>query len=107
MEKSGSGWALRIEWHPDAVADLADLATADQRRIRDAVSQLRGLEDARQRLLPYVGPLKGYWKLRVGDFRLVCRIERRNEQIVLVVLVAHRSVAYRSKSVRTVLRRIE
>ena len=96
---------MRIEWHPGAVSDLAAIAQADQRRIRDAIAGLYELEDARQRLVPYVGPLKGHWKLRVGDDRLVCRLERHGEQLVLVILIAHRGVAYRSKSVRTVLRR--
>lgn len=105
--RSGNASPLKIEWHPDAVADLASVATADRRRIRDVLAELRKLDDARQRLVPYVGPLKGHWKLRVGDYRLVCRLERRGEQVVLVILVAHRSVAYRPGNVRTALRRSE
>jgi mRNA interferase RelE/StbE len=98
---------LRIEWHPDAVADLARLATADQRRIRAALADLRTVPDARQRLVPYSGNLKGHWKLRVGDHRLVCRVEDRNGQLVLVIYVAHRSRAYDGRSARTILRRSE
>jgi mRNA-degrading endonuclease RelE of RelBE toxin-antitoxin system len=65
---------LKVEWHPDAYEDLASLAMVDQRRVRDAVAALAELDDARQRLIAYVGALKGHWKLRVGDLRLVCRL---------------------------------
>jgi mRNA interferase RelE/StbE len=96
---------LRIEWHPGAVEDLARLGKPDQQRIRNALSDLGDLDDARARLLPYSGALKGYWKLRVGDIRLVCRLENRAGQVVLVIHVAHRSVVYRPRGQRTVTRR--
>ncbi|WP_187969384.1 type II toxin-antitoxin system RelE family toxin [Aquibium microcysteis] len=98
---------MRIEWHPDAVADLARIGTADQRRIKAALDDLLAAPDARQRLVPYSGDLKGHWKLRVGDYRLVCRVEDRNGQRVLVIYRAHRSRAYDSRSLRTILRRSE
>jgi len=98
---------LRIEWHPDAVADLARLGTADQRPIKAALDDLLAAPDARQRLVPYSGDLKGHWKLRVGDCRLVCRVEDRNGQRVLVIYLAHRSRAYDNRSLRTILRRSE
>lgn len=96
---------MRIEWHPLAVGDLRELGEADLQRIRAAVDRLSDTDDARQRLVPYTGTLKGYWKLRVGDYRLVCRIETRDEQIVLVIYVAHRSRAYGKRGEKTVKRR--
>lgn len=96
---------MRIEWHPQAVEDLSGLAAADLRRIREAVGRLADTEDARQRLLPYTGTLKGFWKLRVGDYRLVCRIETRDEQVVLVIYVAHRSRVYGKRGEKIAKRR--
>ena len=43
----------------------------------------------------YSGPLVGYWKKRIGDYRLVCDIKDR-ELVVLVIKVGHRSKVYRS-----------
>jgi mRNA interferase RelE/StbE len=96
--------ALRIEWHPAAIDDVAALATGDQRRIRKALAELATLDDPRQRLIPYSGNLKGFHKLRVGDFRLVCEI-RRDGQAVLIIHVAHRSFVYGRRSSRTIERR--
>ena len=35
------------------------------------------------------GPRTGLWRYRVGDYRLVCRIEDRRV-VVLVLAIAHR-----------------
>jgi mRNA interferase RelE/StbE len=99
--------ALRIEWHPAAIDDVAALATGEQRRIRKALADLATLDDPRQRLIPYAGNLKGFHKLRVGDFRLVCEIRRRDSEAVLIIHVAHRSVVYGRRGRRAIERRGE
>ena len=74
-----------------------------QDRIRRSVADLERLDDARQRLVPYAESLKGFWKLRVGDHRLVCELRRdEHGQFVLIIHVVHRSRAYLPRSVRTV-----
>jgi len=40
------------------------------------------------------GPLAGYWRYRTGDWRVVYRIDE-NEHVITVILIAHRSKAYR------------
>ena len=96
-----------VEWHPDAVEDVAAFGTDDQRRIQNAVADLASLDDPRQRLVPYAASLKGYWKLRVGDYRLVCAVKQRRGQVVLVIYVAHRSVVYSGRSIRALKSRGE
>ncbi|WP_306050272.1 type II toxin-antitoxin system RelE family toxin [Oceaniradius stylonematis] len=93
---------MRIEWHPDAVTDLLAIATADQRRIKAALDELSRLEDARQRLVPYSGNLKGFCKLRCGAYRLVCELLRRDGTVMLIVHLAHRSRAYSKRGQRTI-----
>lgn len=36
--------------------------------------------------------LKNYWKLRVGDYRVIFRIEKK---IIKIFLIQHRSVVYK------------
>ncbi|RYE78656.1 MAG: type II toxin-antitoxin system RelE/ParE family toxin [Hyphomicrobiales bacterium] len=98
----------RVEWHPGAFADLEELDPTVRQRVTDAVGRLRFLDDPKQRLLPYVETLKGYWKLRVGDYRVVCQLKRDAQgQLIVVINVVHRGEAYRSRSVRTIQRRSE
>lgn len=93
----------RIEWHHRALDDFGALDKTTQQRIVDALGRLRKLDDPRNRLLPYVENLKGFWKLRVGDFRVVCEMRRDLAgEFVLVVHVVHRSRACSARSIRTI-----
>jgi mRNA interferase RelE/StbE len=56
--------------------------------------RLPGLPDPRYIGEPLAGPLKGIWRYRVGDYRILCRI-RHGELIILVVEVGHRREVYR------------
>lgn len=94
--------AIRIEWHPAAIDDIRRLGAAELARIRKTLEQLSHLDDARQRLLPYSAALKGYWKLRVGDHRLVCRMTEQDGRAVLIILVAHRSIVYSPRLERVI-----
>ncbi len=79
---------------------------SNRERIRKALAELEKLDDPRQRLVAYSDTLKGFWKLRVGDYRLICELRPRvDNEIVLVIHVAHRSTAYDKRSLRHVLQR--
>ncbi len=42
---------------------------------------------------PLRGPKHGYWRYRVGDYRIIASIERQRVH-VLVVKIGHRSTVY-------------
>lgn len=67
MTMSGRIWALKIEWHPEAIEELRKLGTPEQRRIKKVLDILGALDDPRQKLVPYSANMKGFWKLRDGD----------------------------------------
>jgi len=85
---------LKIEWHPEALNDLRQLGEPVQRRIKKVLAELLSLDDPKQRLVPYASNMKGLWKLRVGDHRLICPLLDTDHGLVLVISVAHRSIAY-------------
>lgn len=58
------------------------------------LSELQQIADPRQKLAQYSGNMKGCWKLRVGDYRLVCQVVETDGGFVPVISVAHRSAAY-------------
>jgi len=47
-------------------------------------------------LTRWEGPLSAFWRYRVGDYRLPCRIED-DRVVVVVVQIAHRSKVYRKR----------
>lgn len=79
----------------------------DQRRIKRVLDELSTLADPRQKLVPCSGNLKDFWKLRVGDYRLVCQIKVEAGEYILIIRVAHRSAAYDPRSLSKIGRRSE
>ncbi|MBR6458933.1 MAG: type II toxin-antitoxin system RelE/ParE family toxin [Actinomycetaceae bacterium] len=87
-------WTIRFT--PEADKSFSKLDKAIQRRIvkklRDVCSS--GNPTASGKAL--TGDLVGFWRYRVGDYRLVCSIEN-DELIVLVVDIDHRSTVYKTQ----------
>ena len=75
--------------------EMARLAPKDRQRIlrflRERVAPLANPGDLGEAL---AGPLSGYWKYRVGDYRVIAKIEDR-QLIVLVVRIGNRRVVSR------------
>jgi mRNA interferase RelE/StbE len=84
-----------IEFHPDAAKELKKLGReAAARIVRTLETRIAPLDDPRTLGAPLKGGHEGYWRWRIGDYRVIARIE--DEKItILVVRVAHRREAYR------------
>ena len=87
-------WELRLD--PDAVSDLKDLDGSVRKRIwKFLTERLTRLEDPRSIGEALKGTRLGdLWKYRVGDYRIMARIEDRVIAIV-VVRIGHRREVYR------------
>lgn len=87
--------AWRVEFLPAVDKAFGKLDRQQQRRIRQFIeARLLSGDDPRTHGEGYTGPLKGYWKYRVGDYRLVCEIVERRLCIV-VVTIGDRKNVYR------------
>lgn len=82
--------AFAVIFHPVVKDDAATIAKAVRERIRSAIATRLTIEPALYGK-PLRGTLAGYWKLRVGDWRVVYAI-RDNE--VIVFAIKHRSRVY-------------
>jgi mRNA interferase RelE/StbE len=84
----------RVEFDRDAARDLRKLDTQAQRHIlRYLRERIASEEDPRRFGHALTGDLKGLWRYRVGDYRIVASIED-NRFVVLVVTVEHRREVY-------------
>jgi mRNA interferase RelE/StbE len=84
----------RVEFGSDAARDLRKLGAEPQRLILRYLRQrIATAEDPRRFGRPLTGDLKGLWRYRVGDYRIVAAIED-NRFIVLIVTVGHRREVY-------------
>jgi mRNA interferase RelE/StbE len=85
----------RIEIDPRALKDLRKIDRARAQEILTYIDRrILAQGDPRKLGKPLRGDLKGLWRYRVGDFRIVARIEDDTFQI-MVIEVAHRRDVYR------------
>jgi mRNA interferase RelE/StbE len=85
----------RIELSPRAERRLGKLADRDRTRIlRFLVERVATADDPRRLGEALKGPPHGLWRYRVGDFRVIVRID--DERITVLVLeVGNRREVYR------------
>ena len=84
---------MRIEWATKAVKDLRRLAARDRERIVAKIEQYATNPEA---LANQVVSLVGgeYFRMRVGNYRVVFAVERGRVVIMVVLRVRHRREAY-------------
>jgi mRNA interferase RelE/StbE len=86
--------AWRVEFDRDAARDLRKLDVPGQRRIlRYLRERIATDEDPRRFGHALTGDLKGLWRYRVGDYRIVASIADERF-VVLVVTVGYRREVY-------------
>ena len=64
------------------------------RKLNRCFDQLRREAHEHPNIKRLTGPLAGHWRYRVGDWRVVYRVDE-DAQAVTVILITHRSRVYR------------
>jgi mRNA interferase RelE/StbE len=84
-----------IEFDPRARKELRALGSTDRSRVvRFLNERVAGSADPRQQGKALTGDLAGVWRYRVGDIRILVRLEY-DRLIVLVVEIGNRRDIYR------------
>jgi len=82
---------FRLLYHPAVASDDLPAIPRDvQARTARAIER-RLTTDPDRMGAPLRGTLKGYWKLRIGDYRVVYAIRRNG---VLIFAIRHRRTVY-------------
>ena len=86
--------AWTVEWDERAVRDARKLEPqARQSIIKYLRERIATDEDPRRFGKPLLADQAGLWRYRVGEYRIVCRIEDARF-VVLILAVGHRSKVY-------------
>ena len=84
----------RVEFDADAARELRKLgATAERAILRYLRLHIATADDPRRFGKPLTGDLKGLWRYRVGNYRIVAAIED-DRFVVVVVTIGHRREVY-------------
>ncbi|TKZ35092.1 type II toxin-antitoxin system RelE family toxin [Brachyspira catarrhinii] len=76
-----------------AQKDFKKLDISIQKRIKTFTQEIENLENPRSKGKALTGDLKGFWRYRIGDYRLVCEI-LDNELIIYTIKISHRKNVY-------------
>jgi mRNA interferase RelE/StbE len=83
--------SFNVTYHQDVKdIDLPKINKDIKLRIKKAIEE-RLMTDPLKYGKPLRKSLKGYWKLRVGDYRVVYKIEESN---IIVLAIIHRKEVY-------------
>jgi mRNA interferase RelE/StbE len=87
-----------LQYHPLVKEeDLKIIDNKTKERIKKAIEE-RLVTAPQEYGLPLRKTLKGYWKLRVGDYRVVFKVV---ESSVWILCIRHRKEVYQKMGIRT------
>ena len=88
-------YLLQIKFTDDFEKQFRRLDRSVQVMIRKWITKhLEGDSDPRDSGRPLSSNLEGYWRYRIGDYRLLAEI-KDNELIIIAIAISHRSRVYR------------
>ncbi|MBD5584101.1 MAG: type II toxin-antitoxin system RelE/ParE family toxin [Clostridia bacterium] len=96
---------MRFVYFETAHKQFCELDISIQKRIKSFTDALQSLENPRSRGKPLLGNLSGFWRYRVGDYRIICKI--LDEKLVICAFyIAHRKNSYQqTTSIRSIIKR--
>ena len=85
---------MQITIQSNAKKQLKNLDFTAQKRIAKFIDNLEELENPRIKGKSLAGNLSGFWRYRVGDYRIICDIV--DSEITIYILdISHRSKSYK------------
>ena len=85
-----------VEYSEDVRKQLKKLDNSVKNRILDFMDEVAMLENPRVRGKMLVGNLLGFWRYRVGAYRILCKIID-STMVICVVDIGHRKEVYDAK----------
>lgn len=86
----------KVNFTSKAKKKLKKLSPPEQKQILDFVfNELEKLPNPTTIGNPLTGNLKGLWRYRVGNYRIICDIQK-DILLVLVINVGHRKLIYKT-----------
>ena len=84
---------MQVKFEAKAEKEFLTLTKSAQIQILKYLKKIENLENPRDFGKALSGNLKNYWRYRVGDYRLICKIQE-NELIIVVVAINRISKIY-------------
>ena len=86
--------AWTLEFDAQARKQLRKLTRAAAERILDRIEAIAAEDNPRVKGIAMTGTYAGYWRYRVGYFRVIVKIEQ-DRLMIVVIAIGHRRGVYR------------
>ncbi|WP_137753464.1 type II toxin-antitoxin system RelE/ParE family toxin [Sphingopyxis sp. L1A2A] len=86
--------AWKLEVSDQARKQLRKIDTKQADRITQTMTDVAQLDNPRQRGHALAGDYGGHWRYRIGDYRVIAKIED-GRMVIIVVTIGHRREVYR------------
>lgn len=86
-----SRWGLETSPQFDKAARTLDPQVL--RRVKAYLNEVCGLDDPRSHGKGLTGDLAGYWRYRIGDYRVLVEV-RDDDLVIIAITLGHRSGIY-------------
>ena len=97
-------WIITVD--PEVLTDLKKLGRPAQIRVKKYLDKLKQeCDHPKERGNSYRNELHGFWKYRVGDYRIVAVIEEGEITVLAVMMISHRKNAYSNKNINELFSR--
>ncbi|MBU6338666.1 MAG: type II toxin-antitoxin system RelE/ParE family toxin [Rickettsiales bacterium] len=84
----------KIQYHQQSLKSLEKLDRISQEKIYNYLNKISNSKNPENFGKALSANLKGFWRYRVGDYRIVCEI-KKNELIIIIIDIGHRSTIYK------------
>ncbi|MGI5090729.1 type II toxin-antitoxin system RelE/ParE family toxin [Treponema vincentii] len=84
---------MKVDYSEGARKQLKKLDTSVRKRILDYMDEVALLDNPRVRGKMLVGSLLGFWRYRIGAYRVLCKIIDTT-MVIFVVDIGHRKEVY-------------
>ena len=85
-------WQVKLS--NKSIKALANINLPDKIKLLNFIDKLPNVENPRSYGSPLTGKLKGLWRYRVGNYRLICELKDQ-ELVILIVMLGHRKQIYK------------
>lgn len=85
---------MKVVFSPKAKKAFLKLDKTIQRQIQKFIMKLEDMSDPRATGKLLIGNFLGFWRYRVGDYRLLCKIVDK-ELVIVIIEIGHRRDVYK------------
>lgn len=85
---------MQVKFENKARKEFLKFDREVQIQILRYIEKIKALENPRDMGKSLVGDLKNYWRYRVGNYRLICKI-KDDELLIIIIHIEHRNKIYK------------